>query len=112
MKIEGESNFNLLYNGYKTHARSRNLEFNLTKEEFRILTKGNCNYCNIEPSSIKTRKRCNGSYIYNGVDRKDNSIGYILENCTPCCGTCNSMKSNLSLEDFKNKIISIYNHLK
>jgi len=35
-----------------------------------------------------------------GVDRVDNSIGYELENCKPCCSYCNFMKKDLNLEEF------------
>ena len=42
----------------------------------------------------------NGSYVYSGLDRVDNSIGYILENVVPCCVTCNSMKMAMSYNEF------------
>lgn len=30
-----------------------------------------------------------------GVDRKDSSGDYTLDNCTPCCGECNVIKNDL-----------------
>ena len=35
-----------------------------------------------------------------GIDRIDSSIGYVVENCVPCCTLCNRMKSNLSGREF------------
>ena len=56
-----------------------------------------------------TQKRIEfGRYIYNGVDRKDNNLGYTIDNCVPCCHRCNSMKSNLSYQNFIQHISNIY----
>src|SRR5271165_4347882 len=45
----GESAFNCLYNSYKKRAKERNKTFNLTKDDFKILTKQNCHYCGNKP---------------------------------------------------------------
>jgi len=42
-----------------------------------------------------------------GIDRKNNDIGYKLDNCVSCCSACNFMKHKLSLEVFKEKISKI-----
>jgi hypothetical protein len=47
------------------------------------------------------------NYIYNGIDRIDSSIGYILSNCRPCCRTCNVAKSDLSETEFWNWLTRI-----
>ena len=47
-------------------------------------------------------------FLYNGIDRKDNNIGYIIENCVSCCGICNRMKMDMSYDDFLNHIRLIY----
>jgi hypothetical protein len=96
----GVSAFTNLYNKYKCSARYRNLEFNLSKEEFTSLTKQKCYYCGIEPKqSIETVCK-NGNYIFNGVDRIDNSKGYTLDNCVPCCGICNKAKRDMTYNEF------------
>ena len=46
--------------------------------------------------------------IYNGLDRKDNNIGYSLDNCIPACHTCNRMKMDLSYDEFMTKIKQTY----
>lgn len=109
---KGEASFNRLYEVYKRHAIKRNLEFSLTKEEFKILTKQNCQYCGTKPSqSYKQTKDTNGSYIYNGVDRVNNFKGYILDNCVSCCGKCNKMKNAASLDEFIEHVNKIHTHL-
>jgi hypothetical protein len=109
----GENAFNRLYGTYKGRMIKRGLEFSLTKDEFRELTKQNCFYCNVEPKQIATSTgRSYGEYIYNGIDRIDSSKGYTKDNVVPCCGFCNVAKNNYAQDFFVNKIESIYNNLK
>lgn len=107
---EGEACFNFLLTSYRNRAKLKGLSFDLTIEEFKILTKKNCTYCGREPFTIKTKVSCNGIYIYNGIDRVDSSKGYIIENCVPCCKICNYAKRKLSLQEFKEHITKIYFH--
>lgn len=81
---------------YKNDAtrRNRNYEFNLTFEQFSELINKECQYCPTTPSR--------------GVDRINNSLGYIISNCAPCCSKCNVMKMNKSLEEFYSQIEKIY----
>jgi hypothetical protein len=84
-------------------AKKRKIFFNLTKEEMIKLFQINCFYCNGSPEGIFTRKRKNdiSIYIYNGIDRLDSNIGYIIENVVSACKFCNYGKLNLSLEEFQ-----------
>ena len=101
---EGVASFNILFKRYKYGASRRGREFSLTKSEFKSLTKQNCIYCGTIPSQTIQGKRTNGSYIYNGIDRVDNSIGYHYKNCVPCCRTCNFAKKDSTHEEFINWI--------
>lgn len=105
----GEASFNKIFYHYKRNAKVSKREFKLTKEEFRKLIKQNCFYCNGEPNSVSDNKG-NGVFVYNGIDRIDNTHGYFLENVVTCCGMCNRMKWAYSSEDFKQQIINIYNY--
>lgn len=91
---------------YATYRRScagyRDIPFELTKEQFFTLTQQNCYYCNKPPSQIKKSKV--SFYVYNGVDRVDNTKGYTIDNVVSSCGPCNSLKSGVTLEMAK-KII-------
>ncbi len=99
---------NNVYNYYKSNAKKRNLEFNLSKEQFVELTQKNCTYCNAKPSNLKSSKNYYGSFLYNGIDRIDSSKGYLIDNCTTCCKNCNYAKSQLTVDEFKELITNIY----
>lgn len=86
---------NILYRSYKRVANKRELVFSLDKEQFRKLIFDNCFYCGSKPNSPKR------IINYNGIDRVNNKIGYVIDNCVTCCYICNRAKSNLSLTDFK-----------
>ena len=103
----GEAAFNQLYAYYKWYASKRNLTFNLTSSDFHDLTKKNCTYCGASPHQVRRLKGGNGEYKYNGIDRVDSKRGYALENCVPCCGVCNSMKSDMAVSDFLDHVARI-----
>lgn len=92
---------NEVYKNYRQAAKHRNKEFLLTKEEFNNIIIQNCTYCGSKPNMSSKR---NQTFKYNGIDRKDNNIGYTLENCVSCCSTCNYAKHELALEQFQNWI--------
>lgn len=94
------------YSGYKHGAIKRNLVFELTLDNFKKLIKGNCFYCDSEPKLTRSNGR--NEVTMNGIDRIDNSKGYILNNCVSCCKICNSNKSSVTLQIIK----KVYEHLK
>ncbi len=98
----GLSAFNTLYRVTKYNAIKRGYTFNISKELFGKIVKQNCFYCGCPPSNIATRnkKLFLGVFTYNGLDRKDNSVGYLEENIVSCCKTCNYAKHTLSFNDF------------
>lgn len=106
----GLASFNALYAGYRSSAIKRGYVFDLSKEEFLNITKQNCFYCGKLPSSVYHPKECIGEYVYNGIDRFDNSFGYTVSNCVPCCGECNKSKLDRSAKDFNGWIVKVYNN--
>jgi len=78
------------YVRYKSTARIKKHEFNLTREQFGKIILQSCIYCG-EPSTEGN---------LNGVDRIDNSKGYSVDNCAPCCGWCNKMKLAKTKKEF------------
>lgn len=110
--VTGDYNsaFNHLYKNYRRNAEIRNIEFLLSKEEFKQLTENNCNYCGNTPTKNWIQKGLASTYLYNGVDRIDNNIGYILDNCVTCCSVCNFMKGKLSKLEFLSQINKIHKH--
>ena len=96
----GESCFNALFRKYGIEASRRNLIFSLSREEFRTLLTSNCHYCGRLPQQVYKTSGTSSQYIYNGVDRIENSKGYDSSNVLPCCKICNFMKMKLSYRDF------------
>lgn len=95
----GESAFNETYGAYKKSARLRGYDFELTKEEFREIVTEPCIYCGESLTQSKHKKSGNGEFRYTGIDRYDNSKGYIPSNCVPCCKRCNRIKTTMSAEE-------------
>lgn len=106
---DGLSMFNQVFRNYKSGAARRNLEFTITEEEFKKLTKENCYYCGCEPSKQATHPKSPSIYIYNGVDRVDNNKGYVNDNVVTCCEQCNIAKRFYSQSDFFVWVQKVYN---
>jgi hypothetical protein len=107
--LPGEAGFNQLLLSYKKSARKRNLEFNLSNEEFKDLVSKNCYYCGSVPST-KVKNISNYSiFIFNGIDRIDNLNGYFKGNCVSCCKMCNQMKRSYKSDEFIEHCILINN---
>ena len=88
------------YKRYRHNARSRGLEFAIAFEQFVRETQRNCAYCGAAPQLEMLRAHSNGAYIYNGLDRVDNWLGYQLNNLVACCKLCNKRKGKLPVEVF------------
>ncbi|QOR58045.1 hypothetical protein [uncultured phage cr50_1] len=95
---------------YRSGAKARNLEWNLTEEQFAHLINQNCVYCGEKPSKKQTVSYKNEYELVNGIDRIDSSKGYTVNNCVPCCSKCNLMKNNFKKEEFLQHITKIYNY--
>lgn len=106
-----EASFNQVYNSYRNNARKRNIIFNLSKDFILNIIQENCYYCDSEPNNILKNYFNNGNFIYNGIDRVKNEIGYIESNVVPCCWNCNNMKGKMSQEEFYLHMDKIYNHI-
>lgn len=105
--------YNVLYLQSVNGAKNRNLDFNLSLEEFKKIISGNCNYCGKEPVLSGISKNYNKTGVpvkNNGIDRLDNKIGYTINNCVPCCKMCNFMKKNYIVSEFLNHISTIYKY--
>lgn len=117
---------NRLYAQYKhgCFRRNRQISFTLTLDEFQELIKTPCYYCGSPPSQKmrhyritrdKVTQKCHSEciyyLIYNGIDRVDNEKGYDKDNVVSCCRKCNHMKFDLSIKEFMEHIIKIYEHI-
>ncbi len=76
------------YASYKRRAiEERKKEFTLTEIEYNNLLNGCCYLCGIFTSKQHS----------NGIDRFNNNIGYIIDNCRTCCGHCNNIKNEIPI---------------
>lgn len=101
--IEDEASARWFYRSYKVSARQAKREFALTLEQFRKITSLPCHYCGAAPaprSRPDKKSKLSQKFISSGVDRVDNAVGYVPENCVPCCYTCNIMKRSHSVSAF------------
>jgi hypothetical protein len=120
------------YKTYQRSARLKKLEFELSEEEFKALVTQHCYYCNIvdektrvefcidaeepksAPSDSVSKNQVNAA-AFNGIDRMNQSIGYIksnlsisglttersqVGNCVSCCAMCNWLKGSLDSATF------------
>lgn len=108
-KGRGSCPRNHVFAGYRTDARRRQIEWALSDQEFDVLTASPCRYCGGEPAARTVE--FDVVFIWNGIDRIDNSKGYISGNVASCCKTCNLMKRGLTVQEFKDHIKKIYRYL-
>lgn len=94
------------FSDYKVKAKQRGVEWNLSFEEFLSIVKQDCYYCGEAPSNVNRlpKKDWAEDFVYSGIDRYNNDIGYEAGNVLPCCKYCNYMKRELSYEDFCSRI--------
>jgi len=104
-----------LYQRYKYGSSKRKtttIDFNIDKSMFIELVLSKCRYCNKEPANTITVNKKH-KLKYNGIDRLNNNIGYLNNNCVSCCWECNQAKKNKSFEEFKmwiNKVHLLINN--
>lgn len=89
---------NRLLRAYQLSAKKQNLVWELSDVLFFNLIAENCHYCGVAPITLK--QRSGQTLAYNGIDRKDNAVGYKEENVVACCKTCNYLKRAMSYEEF------------
>ena len=117
INLDVKCNINTHYKNYKCNANLKNLEFGIGFDEFCVLVRRQCHYCGELQKCGLSSKESNticpldkNIQQFNGIDRKDQSVGYIMTNCVSCCSMCNYMKNTLSEQVFVNKIEHILLH--
>jgi hypothetical protein len=95
----GHAARNAVLRRYKYQADKRGYEWQLTNDQALLLFSGTCHYCGSGSSNVERTSKF-GSFIYNGIDRKDNTIGYTPANATSCCAVCNMAKKAMGHDEF------------
>lgn len=106
-----------IFRGYKDGDLSFNQFFELSQLP--------CHYCGELPSNkynyfiketigkgVSLKSIEEGYFIYNGLDRINNSQNHNLDNVVPCCKHCNLAKRDRNYNDFINWINRAAEHLK
>ena len=108
VKYNRKRPYESLYNTLLRNAAARNIECDITYEEFleftTILT---CTYCETHinwEEYGKMAQRGAKRNVATNLDRKDSSIGYKKPNCCVCCPMCNSIKNKFFAYDEMLKI--------
>jgi hypothetical protein len=91
--------FRCLWRQYLCAAEWAGRKLEITPDEFADLIKKDCHYCGLPPSN-PTKWKTSGGFLYNGIDRVDNSQGYVSGNLVAACKHCNSMKSRMTTGEF------------
>lgn len=90
------------YGSYKYVCKRKGIKLNLDIDEFIDFIYQKCFYCGKIPDFKHP----------NGIDRKNQNLGYDLDNCVPCCTECNYMKRKMSDKEFIEKCSQISNYTK
>lgn len=90
---------NYIVNWIKGTATKRNLIWNLDSVDVFYMIQESCFYCGHSVNFPDTR---------NGLDRIDNTKGYIPGNVVACCFTCNIAKHEMTIDEFKQWSINLY----
>lgn len=99
------------FNTYEDKAKRRSHEFELTLSQFITIVGQDCHYCGAAPAMpVRSRRKRTAASLMNGIDRVDNSVGYVLDNCVPCCTWCNEMKRHRPQSDFLEHVRRIAQH--
>lgn len=108
----GEALRNKVLDWYKRNARNRSLSVEISDDRFFELFSERCFYCGCYPSKTITHRSAYGSFTYNGVDRLDNSIGYVDGNVVPCCAECNYKKGDQHFDSFSKWVVLVADNLR
>ncbi len=87
---------------YRSSANQRGIAFELTREQALELFQSCCYYCGTEHSNTaRTYHTTEGLRVpYNGIDRVDNTKGYVEGNVVTCCSPCNMAKREMTAQEY------------
>lgn len=112
-----EAQVGIIFSNYKASAKIKKRNFSLSRDEFKELIFSKCHYCGANPNSFRIDRTklvrvSDSAFLSNGIDRKDNNIGYTIKNSLTCCEDCNRAKRCLSYDQFLQLIKNICINMK
>lgn len=84
---------------YKFSAKDRGHFYDLSFNDIKNIIFKPCYYCGKPPNNkyAITSGNRDITVLTSGIDRVDNSKGYTIDNCVPCCKECNWEKKYVSM---------------
>jgi|15BtaG_2_1085339.scaffolds.fasta_scaffold01310_12 hypothetical protein len=101
----------IVYSNYKSKCKKKGWDFELSFDQFKSFVTKDCWYCGLEPSNNRSRQTGGASYSrrsLSGIDRIDNSKGYVEGNCRTSCEDCNLAKRGLTTSQFLTMVQRIH----
>jgi hypothetical protein len=85
---------------YRHNAAQAGRAWDLSFDDVVALIFSACRWCGTEAGNTFTApgRKDRPSCKYNGIDRVDNSQGYVKGNVAACCGDCNYLKQEWEVE--------------
>jgi len=105
--------FNQVVVAYRTQAARRSLAWELSDDDCRRLFKSACFYCgDVETNTVTKQRKHHPPCVfkYNGIDRCDSSLGYVLSNVVSCCFIDNRAKRDMSMSDYLAWLARLIDH--
>ena len=93
------------------HSEHPSLQWDLNLQEYTALVTSDCHYCGQPPAQRAMGRSMPSDLKKNGIDRKNNDLGYTPDNCVPCCASCNRAKNAKSLQQFVDDTRRRYEHM-
>jgi hypothetical protein len=95
MKWQKNNPMKVALSNYRSIAKRHHRAFAIPEVLFYDLISDSCFYCGQKPDPL------------NGIDRVDNSKGYVEDNVVSCCEWCNRAKLAVSREKFEQHCIAV-----
>lgn len=106
--IHGLQGYNGVIRNYKRMAAARGHVWELSDDEAIQLLRANCYYCGSPPKNSLLVNHARLPTIYTGIDRVNNTRGYVTGNVVACCKRCNIAKATMTLQEFKDWVCAVY----
>jgi hypothetical protein len=104
----GHASRNKVVYSYKRNAQLRGISWGLSNKTCYTLFESPCYYCGDSHAQCILNTPGSTPFYYNGIDRVDNTLGYVDGNVVPCCEMCNKAKNKHSLTKFLGWIKRVY----
>lgn len=98
----------LAFRHYEARSRKYGIRLEISFELFLELSQQPCYYCGeVGSNYMKPQTKKSDGFRYNGLDRFEPELGYVVGNVVACCKYCNRMKSDMSYIDFVDRVALI-----